>query len=67
MGYPTTAELVAASTVEEQTGLTDPQQDALRDSAIDAVEGFARQSFEAEGSEVVAIVKASDVMLGVRG
>lgn len=51
MAYPTTAELVAASTVEALTGLEEAQQDAQRAEAIAAVEGFCHQSFESEGTE----------------
>lgn len=46
MAYPTTAELVAASAVEELTGLTVPQQAGLRDLAIVAVEAYTGQKFE---------------------
>lgn len=49
--YPTTAELVAASTVSELTDLEEAQQDALRQEAIDAIEGVCRQSFLQEGTE----------------
>lgn len=45
MPYPTTAALVAASSVAELTSLTVPQQDALRDVAISAVERYTGQQF----------------------
>lgn len=48
--YPSTADLVAASTVEALTGLTTPQKNALRDAAIQAVESFCGQQFTAEGT-----------------
>lgn len=44
--YPTTAELVAASGVEELTSLVEARQDALRASAISAIESYTAQSFE---------------------
>jgi hypothetical protein len=47
--YPSTAELVAASSVAELTGLEEAQQDALREEAILAVEAHCKQSFEQEG------------------
>ncbi len=46
MAYPTTAALVAASTVAELTGLTTAQQDAYRAVAIVNVERFTGQKFE---------------------
>lgn len=48
MSYPTTAELVAASSVSELTSLDATQQDSLRVASIAAVEEFCGQSFEAE-------------------
>lgn len=54
--YPTTAELVAASTDEALLASTPAQQDALRAAAIVAVERFCRQSFEAEGTEAAPAV-----------
>lgn len=48
--YPTTAELLAASTVAALADLEPAQQDALRDEAILAIEGHCRQSFTAVGT-----------------
>lgn len=58
--YPTTAELIAGSTVTELTGLTADQQDALRQEAIDAIEGFCHQSFEPEGTEAEPVTRTID-------
>lgn len=58
--YPSTAELVAASTVTEFTGLTEAQQDALRQEAIDVIEGVCRQGFEQEGSEAEPVERIID-------
>lgn len=55
MGYPTTAELVGGSSVEELTGLSSEEQDALRASAIAAVENFCRQSFATAQSDTIAL------------
>lgn len=44
-GYPTTEELVAASTITELTTLSETEQDALRESSINAIEEFCNQSF----------------------
>lgn len=44
-GYPTTGELVAASSVSELLVLSGPQQDALRDVAIADIERFCGQQF----------------------
>lgn len=68
MGYPTTDELVAASNVVELTSLTGEQQDALRASAIEAVEAFCRQSFEAEPAGEVTLEGAGtdEIRLGRR-
>lgn len=49
-GYPTTAELVAASSSEHLKALTADQQDALRNTAITMIEAYAGQSFESEGT-----------------
>lgn len=46
MAYPTAAELVAESTVDELVQLTADQQEGLRQAAILAVEEFTRQKFE---------------------
>jgi hypothetical protein len=50
MGYPTTAELVEGSSSSELQALTAEQQDALRASAIVAVEAHCGQSFTQLGS-----------------
>lgn len=44
-GYPTTAQLVALSSVAELTTLSEAEQDSLRDMAINAVERFTGQQF----------------------
>jgi hypothetical protein len=48
--YPTTADLVAASSNAELKALAAPEQDALRAEAILAIEGACRQSFTADGA-----------------
>lgn len=53
MAYPTTATLVAASSVTELTSLTAPQQDALRDVATSAVERYTGQQFTPSTDDVV--------------
>jgi hypothetical protein len=54
MAYPTTAALVAASSVTELTDLTGPQQDGLRSAAITAVENYTGQVFEpVTGTKVI--------------
>lgn len=50
MAYPDTADLVAASTVPELVDLEVAEQDALRASAITAVEAYCRQSFLPDGT-----------------
>lgn len=60
MGYPSTADLVAASDVEELTGAEPEKQDDYRGSAITAIEGWCRQSFEAEGTEGDPVTKLID-------
>ncbi len=60
MAYPSTADLVAASTVAELTGLEGAQQDALRQEAIDAIEGACRQSFLQEGSKEEPVQRIAD-------
>jgi hypothetical protein len=45
MAYPDREDVVAASTVDELTGLTTDQQDALYYAAISAIEDFTGQSF----------------------
>lgn len=52
-GYPSTATLVAMSTVDELTSLTSPQQDAAREVAIRAVERYTGQRFEPSTDDVV--------------
>lgn len=49
-GYPTSADLVAASSSAELAALSDDQTDALRSEAIVAVEGYCHQSFLPEGT-----------------
>lgn len=46
MAYPTTAELVAASSVAELTSLTSTEQDSLRAIAISDIEQFTGQHFD---------------------
>lgn len=58
--YPTTAELVAASTVSELTGLTEAQQDALRQEAIDVIEGVCHQDFLQEGTKAEPVARVID-------
>lgn len=58
--YPSTSDLVAASTVDALTALTGPQQDALRTAAITAVETHCGQRFISEGTEADPIVKRVD-------
>lgn len=58
--YPTTKELVEASSVSELTGLTEVQRDALREEAIVAIEGHCRQSFEEEGTDKDPVAKTFD-------
>lgn len=54
MGYPTTEDLVGASTVAALTEADEAEQDRLRRSSIAAVEDFCRQSFDNwEGAKVV--------------
>lgn len=54
MAYPTTADLVAASSVAELQNLTQPQQDALRAVAINNIERYCGQKFLAfDGSLAV--------------
>lgn len=60
MSYPTTAELVDASSVDELTTLDTPQQDALRDEAIAAVENYCGQSFTQEGTTGSPVTKTLD-------
>lgn len=60
MAYPTTAELVAGSTVDALTDLTSDQQDAKRAEAIVAVESHCRQSFTAEGTEEAPVALLVD-------
>lgn len=55
MGYPTTADLIAGSSVDELTSLSSEEQDALRASAIAAVEVFCRQSFDTAQADTFAL------------
>lgn len=48
MAYPSTAELVAESSVSELTSLTSGEQDQLRRASIAAIEEFTGQRFELE-------------------
>lgn len=59
-GYPSTAELVAASSNDSLEALTEPEQDALRAAAIRAVEAFCRQTFVAEGTELDPVMRSLD-------
>lgn len=54
-GYPSTADLVAASTVDELADLSTDQKDELREAAIDAIEVHCRQAFtlQAAATKVV--------------
>jgi hypothetical protein len=58
--YPTREDLVDASSNEALLALDTDQQDALRTSAIQAVESWARQSFEAEGTEEDPVTRMLD-------
>jgi hypothetical protein len=60
VGYPTTAELVAASNVDALTSLDPDVQDGYRASAITSVEDFCRQTFEAEGTELDPVIRVVD-------
>lgn len=60
MGYPSRAELVTASSSDDLTSLTPEQQDALRLGAINSIESYCRQTFEAEGTEAEPITKLVD-------
>jgi hypothetical protein len=62
VAYPTTEELVAASSVDELAALTVEQQDALRDSAIIAVEEFCGQVFEAFDGTITVDGRRSRVL-----
>lgn len=59
-GYPAAAELVAASDVDELTGLNADQQAALRTAAITAVETFCEQSFLQEGTTGSPVTRKLD-------
>lgn len=53
-GYPSREALIAASTVTELTDdLTEAQQDALREEAIDDIERFTGQQFVADTDDIV--------------
>lgn len=56
-GYPSTEELVDGSVNEILTGLTEKQQDALRDAAIVAVEAYTGQSFQPLGTSLAPVAK----------
>ena len=58
--YPSTEDLVAASTVAALGDLTGPQQDALRDAAIAAIESYCHQRFLAEGTDNDPVTKRLD-------
>lgn len=58
--YPSTEELVAASSLSELTSLEAPQQDALRTEAIGAIERHCRQAFLQEGTEEDPVTKVID-------
>lgn len=58
--YPSTAELVAASSVAALTDLDAAQQDALRAEAITAVEAYTGQSFTQEGTTEDPVTKVLD-------
>lgn len=57
MAYPTRQDLVNASDNAALNALTVAQQDAKRAAAIAAVEAFAGQSFEQEGTELAPVTK----------
>ena len=62
--YPSTADLVAMSTVEDLLTLDSDRQDALRVAAISAVEEFCGQSFEPfEGVIEVEVANGSEAWL----
>jgi len=64
MAYPTTAELVAESTVGELVSLTPEQQDALRDAAITAAENYTGQAFtDYDGEIEVEVEHGTEVYL----
>lgn len=63
MAYPTTAELVAASSQDALTGLTPAQQDALRTAAIAAVEAHCGQSFTSEDATHAVRGSGGDTLL----
>lgn len=58
--YPTTAELIAASSVAALADLEEAQQDGLRSEAITAIEGYCGQSFTAQGTEEAPLTKTLD-------
>lgn len=60
--YPTTAELVALSVDTSLTNLSSDEQDALRESAIAAIEEFANQRFESRVETVTIDGYGSDVL-----
>lgn len=60
MGYPTTAELIAASTVAALTDLTGAQQDQKAASAIDSIETFCHQTFTQEGTDAAPVTRTID-------
>jgi len=58
--YPSTAELVAASSNAALKGLEGSEQDGLRDEAILAIEGACRQSFTVEGTKEEPVTRKVD-------
>jgi hypothetical protein len=56
-GYPSRAELVAASSNEHLKALSGAQQDALRADAITMVEAYTGQSFESEGTPEAPVTR----------
>lgn len=58
--YPSTAELVAASSNTVLKGLEKAEQDGLREEAILAIEGACRQSFTQEGKDDAPVVRKLD-------
>lgn len=59
MGYPSTATLVAASSVAELDELSTAEQEALRAVAISSVERFTGQSFTVDGPGSTMVVDGS--------
>jgi len=55
--YPTLKELLDASDNAHLAALTEPQQEALRTTAITMVEAYAGQKFEPQGDEKAPVTK----------